>query len=407
MSNLHQRISVIGGGPASLIAADILSQAGLYVTVYDRMPSMGRKFLLAGRGGLNLTHSEDFNVFQSRYYEASSHLKAALDDFTPANLQTWCHDLGQKTFIGSSGRVFPDCFKTSPLLRSWLDKLQKQGVIFQPRHTWTGWDQEGKLIFSSPQGELHIKSDATLLALGGASWPRMGSDGGWVNILSSIGVDVSPLKPANCGFNVDWSAFFANKFQGQPLKRIGLTFSGKTIRAEAMITAHGIEGSGIYALSNLLREAVLQESPQTLNLDLCPDLDRHQLAQKLNPRKQGISLSNHLRKAINLAPVAIALLREVYAKTLSEDPLKLAEAIKSVPILIQSPTSIERAISTAGGVKFSEVDDYFMLHKKPNVFVAGEMLDWEAPTGGYLLQASFATGARAAHGIIKQLSAAK
>jgi uncharacterized flavoprotein (TIGR03862 family) len=404
---LSQTIAIIGGGPSGLMAADKLSQAGLHVIIYDRMPSMGRKFLLAGRGGLNLTHSEDFETFQTRYYEASYHLHAALSAFNSSDLRAWCHDLGQKTFIGSSGRVFPDCFKTSPLLRVWLEKLQKQGVIFKPRHSWTGWDNDDQLIFSSPQGEHRTKPNATVLALGGASWPRMGSDGGWVNILSSQGVDTSPLRPANCGFNVNWSAFFAAKFQGHPLKRIGLTFGDKTIRSEAVITTSGIEGSGMYALSNLIREAVTQTSPQTLYIDLCPDLVLHQLIQKLSTRKQGISLSNYLRKAINLAPVTVALLREAYPQNLNQEPTELTKALKNLPILIQSPTSLERAISTAGGIKFSEVDDYFMLHKKPNVFVAGEMLDWEAPTGGYLLQASFATGVRAAQGIIKHLIASK
>jgi uncharacterized flavoprotein (TIGR03862 family) len=401
-----QTIAIIGGGPAGLIAAQTLSQAGLHVTIYDRMPSMGRKFLLAGRGGLNLTHSEDFEVFQTRYYEALPHLKTALSAFNSSDLRAWCDDLGQKSFIGSSGRVFPESFKTSPLLRAWLERLQKQGVKFKPFHTWQGWDDAGQLLFSSPQGEHIAKPNATLLALGGASWPRMGSDGGWVKILSSQGVDISPLRPANCGFSVNWSTFFADKFQGHPLKRIGLTFNDKTIRAEALVTKSGIEGSGIYTLSNVLREAVLNASPQTIIIDLCPDIDIQALAQKLSTRKKGISLSNHLRKAANLAPVAIALLREGYAQNLNEEPIKLAQALKNVPVHIQSPASLERAISTAGGIKFSEVDDYFRLHKKQSVFVAGEMLDWEAPTGGYLLQASFATGVRAAQGIIKHLSAA-
>ncbi len=399
-------IAIIGGGPAGLMAADILSARGHRVTVYDQMPSMGRKFLLAGRGGLNLTHSEAPEQFLGRYGLAKNHIENSLESFDQNTLRAWCHDLGQPTFIGSSGRVFPDCFKTSPLLRSWLNRLEKQGVIMRTRHKWLGFGEKGAVLFTSPNGNLEIYPQITLLALGGASWPRMGSDGGWVNILCREGIEISPLRPANCGFNINWSEYFGQKFQGQPLKRIALKFEDTTIRAEAVVTLKGMEGSGVYAISAKLREAVLQQSPQILHIDLRPNLETEALAKKLEIKKQGASLSNHLRKSAGLSPVAIALLRETH-NGLEHDPQKLAKAIKNVPVLITSPFGLDRAISTAGGIKFSELDKNLMLIKKADVFIAGEMLDWEAPTGGYLLQASFATGAKAAHGVLSYLTRAK
>ena len=404
-------IAIIGGGPAGLMAADVLSARGHQVIIYDQMPSMGRKFLLAGRGGLNLTHSEAFEPFLDKYGAAKHHLVNILKSFDADALRNWCHDLGLPTFIGSSGRVFPDCFKASPLLRAWLVRLEQQGVKMRFRHKWLGFHKPGfgerdSLVFLTPGGRFEVSPQAILLALGGASWPRMGSDGRWTPILTEQCVDVSPLRPANCGFYVHWSAYFAQKFQGQPLKRIALNFKGKSLRAEAVITHKGIEGSGIYALSSHLREAVLQHSPQILTIDLRPDIDLEDLTKNLTIKKQGTSLSNHLRKCAGLSPVAIGLLRELN-QNLSDDPKHLAHAIKNVPVPILSPFGLERAISTAGGVKFTELDENLMLCKKPTVFIAGEMLDWEAPTGGYLLQASFATGVCAAKGILSYLAAVK
>ncbi len=395
------KITIIGAGAAGLIAADILSAAGCTVQLYDQAPSFGRKFLLAGRGGLNLTHSEEWARFLSRYEEATGSLLDALNTFACNDLREWCHGLGEPTFIGSSGRVFPTSFKTSPLLRALLARLISQGVQFYPRHTWLGWNDNNALVFSNTGQNIIVKPEATLLALGGASWPKMGSNGAWVDILARENIDIAPLKPANCGFIVEWSDYFRNSFHGTPLKRIALNFGSKSTRAEIIITQNGIEGGGIYALSKPIRDAVLMHSPQVLELDLRPDLTLEHISDKLKIRKKGASLATHLRKNLGLNPVSIALLRECY-EIMPDD---LAKAIKSVPIKIISTAPIDRAISTAGGVKFSEVDDDFRLLKKPGVFVAGEMLDWEAPTGGYLLQACFATGARAARGILKTLDA--
>ncbi|WKA26033.1 BaiN/RdsA family NAD(P)/FAD-dependent oxidoreductase [Bradyrhizobium roseum] len=406
MSSLSQQVAIIGAGPAGLMAAEVLAQGGAHVTVYDAMPSAGRKFLMAGRGGLNLTHSEPLAGFLARYREAAPHLTAAIEAFSPQALRDWSHALGQETFVGSSGRVFPKAFKASPLLRAWLRRLDAVGVRLALRHRWTGWDEHGHLLFQTPDGPHVIEAHATVLALGGASWPRLGSDGAWAESLAARGVQISPLRPANCGFTVAWSDIFRDRFEGQPLKGVVLTIGEHSVRGEAMITRTGIEGGAIYALSTELREAV-DSGKATLHVALRPDLDLKELIAKISAPRGKQSLSNFLRKAVSLSPVAIGLLQEA-AKTsgtslASLPPTELAKLINAVPIELTGVAPIARAISTAGGIAFSEIDADFMLRRRPGVFAAGEMLDWEAPTGGYLLQASFATGAAAGRGALKWL----
>jgi hypothetical protein len=400
-------IAIIGAGPAGLMAAEALVQGGGAVTIYDAMPSAGRKFLMAGRGGLNLTHSEPLPQFLARYGNATPHLKTAIEAFTPDSLRKWSEALGQPTFVGSSGRVFPQAFKASPLLRAWLRRLDASGVQFALRHRWTGWDDDGYLAFETPDGPRAVDARAVVLALGGASWPRLGSDGSWAETLSAKGVTISPFRPANCGFAVAWSDIFRDRFQGQPLKGIALSFGERAARGEAMITAAGIEGGAVYALSALLRKAVLAQGQATLHIALRPDLNRSDLAARLAVPRGKQSFSNWLRKAAHLSPVGIGLLQEAaIASRLSLSSLPAAELaawINAVPVQLTGVASIARAISTAGGVAFDELDDRFMIRRLPGVFAAGEMLDWEAPTGGYLLQASFATGAAAARGALKWL----
>ena len=401
-------VAVIGAGPAGLMAAEVLAQGGATVTVYDAMPSAGRKLLMAGRGGLNLTHSEPLPAFLARYREAASNLAAAIDVFPPQALRDWSEALGQSTFVGSSGRVFPQAFKASPLLRAWLRRLDSIGVQFALRHRWTGWDANGCLTFQTPDGEREIEARATVLALGGASWPRLGSDGAWTETLAARGVKISPLRPANSGFTVAWSDIFRDRFEGQPLKGVALTFGAHSVRGEAIVTRTGIEGGAIYALSAELREAIRSAGHATLQIALRPDLETKNLIARLSAPKGKQSLSNFLRKAAHLSPVAIGLLQEA-AKTTgvslaSLSPADLASLINAIPVQLTGTVPIARAISTAGGISFSELDANFMIRHMPGVFAAGEMLDWEAPTGGYLLQASFATGAAAGRGVLKWLS---
>lgn len=390
------------------MAAEVLAQGGGSVTVYDAMPSAGRKFLMAGRGGLNLTHSEPLPDFLARYREAMSHLRAAVEAFPPDALRDWSAALGQLTFIGSSGRVFPKTFKASPLLRAWLRRLDAAGVQFAFRHRWTGWDAEGRLQFQTPDGALAIAPSATVLALGGASWPRLGSDGAWVDCLAAKGVTVSKLRPANSGFAVAWSDLFRDRFEGQPLKGVALTVGAHTVRGEAMITRGGIEGGAIYALSAELREAVLGIGQARLTIALRPDLDAAALTSRLSGTRGKQSLANFLRKAAQLSPVGIGLMQEAAIASgrplASRLPAELAHLVNAIPVQLTGVAPIDRAISTAGGIAFDELDDHFMLRKLPGVFAAGEMLDWEAPTGGYLLQASFATGAAAGRGVLRWLT---
>ncbi|MCK1580012.1 TIGR03862 family flavoprotein [Bradyrhizobium sp. 168] len=400
-------VAVIGAGPAGLMAAEVLVQGGARVTVYDSMPSAGRKFLMAGRGGLNLTHSEPLPQFITRYREAAQRLQAAIEAFPPDALRAWSEALGEPTFVGSSGRVFPKAFKASPLLRAWLRRLDAAGVHFAFRQRWMGWDGDGRLVFDPPGGGDGIAADAIVLALGGASWPRLGCDGGWTTILADKGVAISPLRPANSGFTVAWSEIFRTRFEGQPLKGITLSFGPHRARGEAMITSGGIEGGTIYALSAELREAIAANGAAVLHVALRPDVDHGELVKRLSASRGKQSFSNFLRKAAQLSPVAVGMLQEATigaGQSLSAiSAERLAELINAVPVKLTRVAPIARAISSAGGISFDELDSDFMIRKLPGVFAAGEMLDWEAPTGGYLLQASFATGAAAGRGVLRRL----
>jgi hypothetical protein len=381
---------VIGGGPAGLIAAETLAEAGHAVTLFDHMPSVGRKLLIAGRGGLNLTHSENLAAFLARYGSAREKLEPAILAFPPDALIAWCEGLGVPVFVGSSGRVFPKVMKASPLLRAWLARLAALGVRIATRHRWQGFAPDGALSFDTPSGPRRLHPDTTVLALGGASWPRLGSDGAWTALLP--GVPIAPLAPANCGFRVVWSEHFREKFQGQPLKRIALAFQGATVRGEAMITRAGIEGGAVYALSGALRDAIARHGTATLCIDLLPDQDGAVLAR---PRR-GLSTSNFLRKA-GVSAVGIGLVQEALRAGAGQD---FSVLVKALPVRLHAPMPIARAISSAGGVRWDAVGADFSLALHHGVFVAGEMLDWEAPTGGYLLQACFSTGVAAAQGAL-------
>ena len=395
-------VAVIGAGPAGLYAAELLAASGCAVRVYDRMPSVGRKFLMAGRGGLNLTHSEPLAAFADRYGAQAGWLRPMLEAVPPAALVAWAEGLGQPTFVGSSGRVFPRAMKASPLLRAWLARLTAAGVEIEPRHQWLGWTPDGALRLHGPMGEVTARPDATVLALGGASWPRLGSDGAWTAILAQSGAQIRPLRPANMGVDVAWSPTL-RAFAGQPLKPIALRFQGQEVRGEVMITDDGLEGGAIYALSAPLREALATDRPVTLEIDLRPAAPATDLAARLARPRGGQSLANHLRKALRLSPLEINLLREGHGKAPPTDPQALAAAVKAVPIRLTGMRPLARAISTAGGVAREALDADLMLLARPGVFVAGEMLDWEAPTGGYLLQGAFATAAAAARGVIRRL----
>ena len=365
-------ISIIGAGPAGLMAAQKLGERGFAVTIYDHKPSPARKFLMAGRGGLNITHSEPFEKFILNYTEASEFLRPALENFTPDNLRDWCLELGEETFIGTSGRIFPKSFKASPLLRAWILKLQNIGVKFQYNFEWAGQD---------------LESDITILALGGASWPRLGSDGEWTKILEKQNIRINPFRPANCGFHCKWSDVFKTKFAGHPLKPLILKHHGQSIQGEIIITERGVEGGGIYALSKNLRNAIDKDGTTILTLDLKPNISSAQLEKILNTPRGRDSFSNYMRKVLGLSPVAIGLLQEDREIT-KFSRADLTKRIKSVPLTLNSVADIARAISSSGGISLNEIDTNFMLKKIPNTYVIGEMLDWEAPTGGYLLQAT-------------------
>jgi uncharacterized flavoprotein (TIGR03862 family) len=388
-------VAIVGGGPAGLFAAERLARAGCAVTVYERMPSVGRKFLMAGRGGLNLTHSEGLEAFVARYGEAADWARPMLEALPPAELVAWAEGLGQPTFVGSSGRVFPKAMKASPLLRAWLRRLAELGVTIRTRATWQGWTEDGALQFATPEGAVAVRPDATVLALGGASWPKLGSDGAWADWVG----DVAPFRPANMGFDVAWSPVMQG-FAGQPLKGIALSFGGRTVRGEAMVARYGLEGGALYALSAPLRDAIAAAGSAVVSFDLRPDMSAGALTARLSQGRAGQSLSNHLRKALKLSPVETNLLREAHGKDLPSRPAALANAVKAAPIRLTGAQGLARAISSAGGVRLGAVDDRLMLRARPGVFVAGEMLDWEAPTGGHLLQATFATAARAADGVL-------
>lgn len=403
MSSPEKTVHVIGAGPAGLMAAERLARAGAAVVVHEAMPSAARKFLMAGRGGLNLTHSEPLEGFVGRYGEAAGTVGAWLERFSPTHLIGWAEGLGQPVFTGSSGRVFPRAMKASPLLRAWLGRLAELGVEVRTRSRWVG-RRDGGWVFDTPQGERVERPDAVALALGGASWPRLGSDGGWREMLEAEGVDLAPFRPSNVGFDVAWSEVFAERFAGQPLKPVGLSFGETTVRGEAMVTAYGLEGGAVYALSAPLRDAVERDGSATLTVDLRPDLSIEQLAGRLTKARGKDSVSNWLRKAAGLSPVGVGLLREIPG-VLPEGADKLARRIKAVRLTLTGVQGLARAISTAGGVRLEAVDERLMLKALPGVFVAGEMLDWEAPTGGYLLQASMASGVVAAEGVLDWLEA--
>jgi uncharacterized flavoprotein (TIGR03862 family) len=393
-------VAIVGAGPAGLMAAEGLAEAGLRVVVYDRMPSVSRKFLLAGRGGLNLTHSEPAADFVRRYGAAQTAFQPIIAAFPPSALRQWAAGLGEPTFVGSSGRVFPKSFKTSPLLRAWLIRLDRLGVSFALRHRWVGFTGGLGLRFAGPEGPVIVNPDAVVLALGGASWPRLGADGAFAAILRDTGVPVTRLRPANCGFAIAWSAGFAERFAGQPLKHVAVSFAGRRHLGDCMITKAGIEGTPIYAHAAELREAIASGAPVSLVIDLKPGLSEKVLAERLAAPRQRQSLSTFLRKRTGLSPLAINLLREQAAFS----PDDLATQIKGVALQVDAPLALERAISTAGGVAFEALDDALMVRACPGLFLAGEMLDWEAPTGGYLLQGCFSTGYVAAAGVRRWLA---
>lgn len=400
--NTSLPILIIGGGPAGLIAAETLGKAGFSVILFDRMPTPARKFLMAGHGGLNLTNSEAFESFLTRYGESTARLAPALSNFPPQALRAWAEGLGQETFVGTSGRVFPRTMKAAPLVRAWKDRLKKLGISLILGHRWIGWNEEGALLFETKEGQTQaFQATATLLALGGASWPHLGSDARWTEILKARGVPLMPFEPSNCGFVVPWSSFFSERFAGKPLKPAALTFESKTLLGEVMLTQTGLEGGPVYALSGALRKRMKEDGKATLFIDVRPGLLQEELVQKLGAPRGSQSLSTFLRKTAGLSPQAIGLLRETTPKDspLLRKPETLAERIKKLPVELTATGSLSRALSSAGGIKWEAIDENFMLRDIPGVFVAGEMLDWDAPTGGYLLQACFSTGKAAAQGM--------
>jgi hypothetical protein len=404
-------VAIIGGGPAGLMAAEVISAAGHHVDVYDAMPSVGRKFLLAGVGGMNITHSEGLDAFIGRYAPRQQEMGKLLDRFSPDDLREWVHGLGIETFVGSSGRVFPTDMKAAPLLRAWLHRLRSGGVTIHVRHRWLGWSDDGALRIATPDDEQRLRPDVVVLALGGASWQRLGSDGAWVPLLAERGVSIAPLLPANCGFNVGWSEPFRSKFAGQPLKSVALTFTdldGHTERklGECVVSEHGVEGSLIYAFSRRLRDTIAAQGSATVWLDLAPGKDAERvLAEVAHPRGSR-SLSSHLQSRAGITGVKAGLLRECLPYDDYHDPARLAAGIKALPLTVITPRPIDEAISTAGGVHFASLNEQQMLMPLPGVFCAGEMLDWEAPTGGYLLTACFASGRAAGQGVIDYLNTA-
>ena len=391
-----QRVAVIGGGPAGLMAAETLAAGGVQVDVYDAMPSVGRKFLLAGKGGMNITHSEPLAAFRARYRAREMEVSRWLDGFDPQTVRDWIHGLGIDTFVGTSGRVFPLEMKAAPLLRAWMHRLREAGVRFHQRHRWLGW-QDGRLRIATPEGEILVDADATVLALGGASWARLGSDGAWVPLLQAHGVEVAPLAPSNCGFDVDWSAHLIEKHAGAPLTTVAIRWRDhddvlQRRQGQFVITATGVEGSLIYAISAPLRDGIAREGSATIWLDLLPDLDDQRVLEEVRRPRGSRSLSSHLQGRLGIKGVKAALLHECLGKDDYSDPEKLARALKALPVVLKRPRPIDEAISSAGGVRFESLEHGSMLRAVPGVFVAGEMVDWEAPTGGYLLTACFGSG---------------
>lgn len=398
-----RRAVVIGGGPAGLMAAEMIVKAGHAVDIYDAMPSVGRKFLLAGIGGMNITHSEDFESFVSRYRERAPEIRALLEAFGPDALREWIHGLGIETFVGTSGRVFPKEMKAAPLLRAWLHRLREKGVSIHTRHRWQGWDENGALIFATHEGRKTVTADAVVLALGGASWPRLGSDAAWVPWLREKGVAINELKPANCGFEIAWSKFFRQRFAGEPVKSVMVSFEDakgarQEKQGEFIVTEHGIEGSLVYALSAPIRDAILRTGQATVYLDLVPGKTEVELLKALEKPRGSKSLSEHLRRQLGIKGVKSGLLREYLNASDMNDNAMLARSIKALPLRLHATRPLDEAISTAGGIAFEALDENLMLKVLPGVFCAGEMLDWEAPTGGYLLTACFASGRKAGEG---------
>ena len=404
--------AVIGGGPAGLMAAEVLAEAGCTVELFDAMPSVGRKFLLAGKGGLNLTHGEPLPAFTQRYGARAPQVARWLEALSPSALRDWAAALGIPTFVGSSGRVFPQDLKAAPLLRAWLHRLRERGVVFHMRHRWLGWNEAGALRLVSPLGERAIAARATVLALGGASWQRLGSDGAWVPWLRDEGVDVAPLRPANCGFEIQrpdgtpgWSAHLRQHFGGAPIKPVALRCEGFERQGEFVLSDYGVEGSLVYAASALLRDAIARDGRATLTLDLLPAFGAERVAREVAHPRGSRSLSSHLKSRLGLAGAKMALLHELLAPAALADPARLAAAIKALPLTLTAARPIIEAISSAGGVRLEALDPQLMLRERPGVFCAGEMLDWEAPTGGYLLQACLASGRVAGRGAMQWLDA--
>jgi uncharacterized flavoprotein (TIGR03862 family) len=404
--------TVVGGGPAGLMAAEMLAGAGLAVTVFEHMPSVGRKLLLAGRSGLNITHSEPIDDLLRRYGPKAGPLDAAVRAFGPHELRSWCASLGEPTFVGSTGQVFPASWRATPLLRAWLARLEQAGISIAVRHRWLGWattpdgtpDPRRSLFGRADGTTVEMFGDVTVLALGGASWPRVGSDGGWVATFRQAGVDVTELRAANCGLRFDWTAPFIERFAGVPLKNVAVTVSGRSVRGDAMVTRDGIEGGPIYTQSAEIREIIDREGSCTVTFDLHPDITVDGLFERLERRRPKDSLATTLHRTIGLTPVAVSFLREATGNRVPRDSTELATLVKAVPIVMETIMAIDRAISTAGGIALAELDDAFMVRRLPGTFVAGEMIDWEAPTGGYLLQASFSTAVAAARGAVAWLA---
>ncbi|KQM31139.1 NAD(FAD)-utilizing dehydrogenase [Rhizobium sp. Leaf68] len=398
----RKQIAIIGGGPAGLMAAEELSTSDVDIAVYESMPTVARKFLMAGKSGLNITHGEDYARFTTRFGASEACLKSALDAFTPQMLRDWAEGLGQETFVGTSGRVFPKAMKGSPLLRAWLSRLTERGVAIKVRHRWVGL-RNGALLFDTPDGKIEIKPDAVLLALGGASWPRLGSTGEWVQGLREAGVDVTDFQPANCGFDVAWSEHFRERFSGEPLKSVVTTSDAGRFEGEFVITRHGVEGALIYAHAAALRDSLREGRRTVLTIDLAPGRSEERVARDLARASSKDSFSNRLRKSVGLSPVKVALLREC-ASPQEMSASELARLIKAVSVVVSAPRPIAEAISSAGGIRWESIDQNYMLKSLPGFFVAGEMLDWEATTGGYLLTACFATGKAAARGLLNRLT---